>query len=188
MFMSGRRRSMIGLLRIIIRLLMFMIGAKMFMIRPGLLAARAARLGFQGRFDRTRPRTPPGGAAAVLCRRRRSLSRGSPLAMRGGPVVFVWSAAGEEAGAIITPSRQRDARRLADSGGMESRHHANRPSIALARHDLAPYPDPDRPGVVRVPIASRKHPGMEAIIDAADLPLVQGRRWNVSPGRAESEK
>src|SRR4051794_31501730 len=39
-----------------------------------------------------------------------------------------------------------------------------------------PYVDPHQPELVRVPIASRKHEGMEAIIDAADLPLVEGRR------------
>lgn len=60
------------------------------------------------------------------------------------------------------------------------------------RHDIGgtassgpaiPYPDPDRPGVVRVPVSTAKHRGMEALIDAADLPLVHGKRWNWSPGR-----
>ncbi|HSI34284.1 MAG: AP2 domain-containing protein [Phycisphaerae bacterium] len=45
-----------------------------------------------------------------------------------------------------------------------------------------PYADPDRPGVVRIPIVTDKHPGMVALIDAADLPFVQGNRWNWSPG------
>jgi hypothetical protein len=45
-----------------------------------------------------------------------------------------------------------------------------------------PYPDPDRPGVFKVPIASGKHPGMAAVVDAADLPLVAGKQWNWSPG------
>lgn len=45
------------------------------------------------------------------------------------------------------------------------------------RRLVEPYPDPERPGCYRVPIASNKcH--REAIIDAADLPLVQGKRWN----------
>lgn len=44
------------------------------------------------------------------------------------------------------------------------------------------YVDPHQPGVARVPIASRKHAGMEALIDAADLPFVRGKRWNWSPG------
>lgn len=51
-----------------------------------------------------------------------------------------------------------------------------------------PYPDPERPGqageaggVYRVPIRSRLH-RMEALIDAADLPKVQGKRWNVRVG------
>ncbi len=41
-----------------------------------------------------------------------------------------------------------------------------------------PYPDPERPGVYRVRIRSRVHT-VEALIDAADLPMVEGRRWNV---------
>lgn len=44
------------------------------------------------------------------------------------------------------------------------------------------YADPDRPGVARVPVSSQKHEGMEAVIDAADLPLIRGKRWNWSPG------
>src|SRR6185436_19073658 len=48
-----------------------------------------------------------------------------------------------------------------------------------------PYPDPDRPGVYRLPLASDKHPGMEALIDAADLSLAEGKRWNWSGGRAD---
>lgn len=49
---------------------------------------------------------------------------------------------------------------------------------------LEPYLDPDRPGVVRVPICTQEHKGMEALIDAADLPLVQEKRWNWSPGHS----
>jgi hypothetical protein len=45
-----------------------------------------------------------------------------------------------------------------------------------------PYPDPHRPDCYRVPVVSRLHPNMEAIIDAEDLPLIQGKRWNWSPG------
>jgi hypothetical protein len=44
-----------------------------------------------------------------------------------------------------------------------------------------PYPDPEHPGCWRVPIASRVH-RMAALIDAESLPLVQGKRWNWSPG------
>jgi hypothetical protein len=47
---------------------------------------------------------------------------------------------------------------------------------------LEPYADPDRPGAVRVPVSSAKHAGMAALVDAADLPRVQGKRWNWSPG------
>ncbi|MBX9735580.1 MAG: hypothetical protein K2X32_01525 [Phycisphaerales bacterium] len=42
-----------------------------------------------------------------------------------------------------------------------------------------PYPDPERPGVYRVPIRSHKE-RREALIDAQDLPKVQGKHWNVS--------
>jgi hypothetical protein len=37
--------------------------------------------------------------------------------------------------------------------------------------------------VYRLPVASDKHQGMEALIDAADLPLVRGKRWNWSPSK-----
>src|SRR5688572_12969675 len=55
---------------------------------------------------------------------------------------------------------------------------------ARAERALEPYPDPDRPGVYRVPLASDKHNGLEALIDAIDLPVAQGKRWNWSGGRA----
>jgi hypothetical protein len=45
-----------------------------------------------------------------------------------------------------------------------------------------PYPDPDRPGVYRLPLTSAgvlagRPNRREALIDAADLPLAQGKRW-----------
>ncbi|HEV2294949.1 MAG TPA: HNH endonuclease [Tepidisphaeraceae bacterium] len=51
-----------------------------------------------------------------------------------------------------------------------------------------PYPDPDRPGWWRMPIVSGKHAGLAAIVDAADLPLVNGKRWNWSPGKPATPK
>lgn len=46
-----------------------------------------------------------------------------------------------------------------------------------------PYPDPDRPGVYRLPLSGRDMRRREAIIDAADLALVEGKRWHWStPG------
>ncbi|MFI4882163.1 MAG: hypothetical protein ACIAQU_06215, partial [Phycisphaerales bacterium JB064] len=42
-----------------------------------------------------------------------------------------------------------------------------------------PYADPERPGVVRVPIRSWKK-RMEALIDADDLHLIEGKNWNYS--------
>jgi hypothetical protein len=66
----------------------------------------------------------------------------------------------------------------------ESRLAARRP----AKWDLLqPYPDPDRPDVVRVPVCSGVHRGMIALIDATDLPLVQGKRWNWSPGKPAAD-
>jgi len=43
-----------------------------------------------------------------------------------------------------------------------------------------PYPDPDRSGVLRVPLAGHAMQWREAIIDAADLPIVEGRRFHYS--------
>ncbi len=40
-----------------------------------------------------------------------------------------------------------------------------------------PYPDPQRPGVLRVPLTGRDMHRREAIIDESDLPLVEGKRW-----------
>jgi hypothetical protein len=52
---------------------------------------------------------------------------------------------------------------------------------------LQPYPDPERPGCWRVPVATTLHAGMEAIIDGESLPLVEGKRWNWTPGKREGE-
>src|SRR4051794_20177191 len=52
----------------------------------------------------------------------------------------------------------------------------------METHKYEPYADPNRAGVVRVPIVTQKHKGMEAMIDAADLPMVQGKRWHWSSG------
>ncbi len=41
-----------------------------------------------------------------------------------------------------------------------------------------PYIDPNDPGIARVPIMSWSKTRFEAIIDAADLPLIEGMRWN----------
>lgn len=42
-----------------------------------------------------------------------------------------------------------------------------------------PHPDPEHPGIIRVPIRTHKEP-LFALIDAEDLPKVQGKHWNVS--------
>lgn len=43
-----------------------------------------------------------------------------------------------------------------------------------------PYPDPDRPGCLRLPLWGRGIERREAIIDAEDLAIVAGRRWYAS--------
>jgi hypothetical protein len=43
-----------------------------------------------------------------------------------------------------------------------------------------PYPDPDRPGCIRVPLWTRGIERREAVIDAADLSIVAGKRWYLS--------
>jgi transposase len=48
-----------------------------------------------------------------------------------------------------------------------------------------PYPDPDRPGVYRVPLSGRDIQRREALIDAADLSLIEGRSCAWSTGDAE---
>jgi hypothetical protein len=45
-----------------------------------------------------------------------------------------------------------------------------------------PYPDPDRPGVYRVPLSGRDIKRREAIIDAESLPLIEGRSCTWSTG------
>jgi hypothetical protein len=44
-----------------------------------------------------------------------------------------------------------------------------------------PYPDPQRPDCWRVPVMSFETTRCEAIVDAASVPLVAGRRWNWEP-------
>jgi hypothetical protein len=56
--------------------------------------------------------------------------------------------------------------------------------LAIMREELRkrrePHPDPERPGVWRVPISSTLHT-MDALIDERDLPVVQGKAWHWSP-------
>ncbi len=52
-------------------------------------------------------------------------------------------------------------------------------SEALRKRE-EPHPDPDRPGVWRVPISSYLHT-MDVLIDERDLPVVRGKAWNWSP-------
>jgi hypothetical protein len=47
-----------------------------------------------------------------------------------------------------------------------------------------PYPDPDRPGVYRVPLSGRDIQRREALIDAESLPLIEGKTcaWSTASG------
>lgn len=40
-----------------------------------------------------------------------------------------------------------------------------------------PYPDPERPGCYRVPLTGRDIHRREAIVDAASMPVIEGRKW-----------
>ena len=51
-----------------------------------------------------------------------------------------------------------------------------------------PYPEPDRPRVYRVPLSGHDIRRREALIDAADLPLVEGRRWGWCPAVNDGER
>jgi hypothetical protein len=46
---------------------------------------------------------------------------------------------------------------------------------------VLPYPDPQRPGVYRVPLAGQGPRGREALVDADAVALVQMRRWRFAP-------
>jgi hypothetical protein len=45
-----------------------------------------------------------------------------------------------------------------------------------------PYPDPQRPGVYRVPLRTKTMRCLEALVDADALPVVEGRQWNWNEG------
>ena len=47
-----------------------------------------------------------------------------------------------------------------------------------------PYPDPQQPGVYRVPLSGETAEGREALIDADAVPLVQTRRWRFAESDA----
>jgi hypothetical protein len=48
-----------------------------------------------------------------------------------------------------------------------------------------PYPDPHRPGCYRVPLAGEDIHRREALIDAADVPLIEGKRFHFSRSAAD---
>jgi hypothetical protein len=76
---------------------------------------------------------------------------------------------------LITCGRNETARRIK----IYPRAELERLIAENGRYE-APYPDPERPGCYRVPLAGHDMQRREAIIDAEDLPLVEGRRWHCS--------
>lgn len=50
-----------------------------------------------------------------------------------------------------------------------------------------PYPDPNRPGCYRVPLTGYDIKRREVIIDAASLPIVEGREWCWNEGSTEGK-
>ncbi len=65
-----------------------------------------------------------------------------------------------------------------------------RPDLERLREEFRkleePHPDPERPGVYRVPV-HRHHETLFALIDAVDLSKVLGKRWNIGGGGAETQ-
>jgi hypothetical protein len=63
--------------------------------------------------------------------------------------------------------RNRDAGRCANTPGV-----APKGLVSMRPHDTADDP-------IRIPLRSKKYPGLYALIDAADLDLVKGYTWSV---------
>jgi predicted site-specific integrase-resolvase len=62
---------------------------------------------------------------------------------------------------------------------------ALRPLVAEFEQHGKPYIDPNDSGIARVPIMSWSKTRGEAIIDAADLPLIEGMRFNLMDARPD---
>lgn len=125
----------------------------------------------KGRNDTPTPPLPPAPAdAAVLTRQEAASFFGVSFGTFG-----VWEREGR-----VTVQRYR----AADGVGRAIYYAVD--DLTRLREEFRrlgePYPDPQHPGCYRVPIRSRIH-SLEAIIDAVDLPKVQGRYWNWSPSR-----
>ncbi len=88
-------------------------------------------------------------------------------------------AAPDASSLVWTRAKRPDLIRTQDAG---RQHYYEVPLLMRVRMAMrrleAPYADPQRTGVWRVPIASRKG-RYEALIDEGDLPVVQGRWWNL---------
>jgi hypothetical protein len=64
---------------------------------------------------------------------------------------------------------------------------ALRPLVEELEKAGKPYVDPANPSVARVPIMSWSKTRFEALIDAVDLPLIEGMRWNWMPRSNEED-
>jgi hypothetical protein len=78
-----------------------------------------------------------------------------------------------ESEGLITCGRQETGRRIK----IYPRADLERLIAENGRY-APPYADPQRPGCYRVPLAGEDIRRREAIIDAEDLPIVEGRRWH----------
>lgn len=111
------------------------------------------------------PPPPPG--AAVMTRVQAAAFMGASLGTFG-----VW----EREGRVTIPRY-----RLTEGAGLPVVYAVT--DLTLLREEFrkleSPYPDPERPGVYRVPIRAHAQ-RLEALIDAEDLPRVAGKNWNVS--------
>lgn len=110
---------------------------------------------------------PPPAGADVLTRPQAAAFFGVTLGTFG-----IWESDGR-----VTVQRYR-----ADSGTGRAVFYA-RGDLQRLREEFRklqePHPDPQRPGVYRVPIRTHREP-LFALIDAEDLPKVQGRNWNIT--------
>lgn len=123
-------------------------------------------------YTPTPPLPPPPAGVAVMTRDEAAEFFGVSPGTWG-----VW----EREGRVTIP-------RYRASGGLGRSIYYAADDLARLREEFRrlqePHPHPELPGVYRVPIRSRLHT-MAAIIDAIDLPKVQGKNWNWSPSRGD---
>ncbi len=126
------------------------------------------------------PLPPPPPGVEVFTRPQAAAFMGRSLA-----AFFVWECEGR---VTIPRYRQRkaDVPGKRGVGGLGAIYYA-RADLERLREEFRkleephPHPDPEYPGVYRVPV-HRHHETLFALIDAEDLPKVVGKRWNVRGG------